>query len=649
MVLYLKRLKALSNKDRALNFSWIKKVMNNMDNNAQKQKADFIPDYDHLFTETQGKNGKKKRNFFGKLLKINAKPIALSTFVYIFQAAPLWLTPLVTAYIINLVTNAVNSGAGVTADVWRKLIISAVILAVFIIQNVPSTVWRFMIISKMLRRTSAGIKSAVVRKLQSLSITYHKDMQTGRIQSKFLKDTDSVDSLNNTLVHSLIPNVVGVIIATVISICKNGWVSLFFLLVIPCNVMVSCAFRKRMRKVHREFRLKTEKMSTHLSTMLDMMQVTKAHGLEETEIENFNKSITQLADSGMAVDKNSARFGSSSWVVNHFLSAVCLVFCSVLALLKYIPVGDIVLYQSMFTQISGYVSSLVNVYPTITSGMEALNSVSEIMNETDVEITIGKQKVPEIGGNVEFKNASYKYPNTDQFVVKDFSLKVNAGECIAVVGASGSGKSTLMNMIIGFLKPVKGDLLIDGKSINEFNLSEYRHHISVVPQNSILFSGTIKENITYGLSSYSEEDLQRVMEMANVKEFLDDLPNGIDTNIGEHGDKLSGGQRQRITIARALIRNPKILILDEATSALDNISEYHVQQAIAKSIRGRTTFIVAHRLSTIRDADRIIVMENGVAVESGTFEQLMEKKGKFYELKCLNDINAKQAEKGLGE
>jgi ATP-binding cassette subfamily B protein len=204
-----------------------------------------------------------------------------------------------------------------------------------------------------------------------------------------------------------------------------------------------------------------------------------------------------------------------------------------------------------------------------------------------------------------------------------------------------------MNLIIGLLVPTDGAFKVDGKSLKDFNLSEYRHHISVVPQNSILFAGTIRENITYGLSRYSQEDLDRVVEMANLKEFLDDLPNGIDTNIGEHGDKLSGGQKQRITIARALIRNPKILILDEATSALDNISEFQVQQAIGKSIRGRTTFIVAHRLSTIRDADRIVVMEQGVAVEIGTYEELMEKKGKFYELKCLSDINQKTAEQAL--
>lgn len=612
-----------------------------------ERSDNVIPDYDHLFDESVDKKGAKKSRAFSKILKMNAKGIIGTTIIYVFQAAPTYLAPLITAYIINLVTDLAISGAGVAADVWRKLIIAAVILAVSIIQNVPTTIWRYNAVSKICRRLGAGVKSAVVRKLQSLSITYHKDMQTGRIQSKFLKDTDATEALFTTFLHSFVPNLVGVIAAVIISVCKSGVVSLFFLCVIPINVLISCAYRKKLRKVYRDHRVNTEKMSAKLSTMIEMVPVTKSHGLERVEIAAVDRSIVNLTESGRNMDKQIASFGSVSWVLNELLRSVNLIFCSVLAIKKIIPVGDIVLYQSMFTQISGYVTGLINMYPQLASGVEAMNSISEIMNVSDVEVAMGKTAVRNITGAVEFKNVSYRYPHTEQYVVKDFSLDVKPGECIAVVGASGSGKSTIMNLIIGFLLPEKGELLIDGKPITDFDLSEYRHHISVVPQSSILFDGTIRENITYGLSRYKEQDLQRVIEMANLNEFLSELPNGIDTPIGEHGDKLSGGQRQRITIARALIRNPKILILDEATSALDNISEYHVQKAISSSIRGRTTFIVAHRLSTIRDADRIVVMDQGVAVECGTYDQLMEKKGKFYELKCLNDINAKQAEDAL--
>ncbi|MBQ2378343.1 MAG: ATP-binding cassette domain-containing protein, partial [Clostridia bacterium] len=239
----------------------------------------------------------------------------------------------------------------------------------------------------------------------------------------------------------------------------------------------------------------------------------------------------------------------------------------------------------------------------------------------------------------KFENVCFRYPDAEQDTIHDFNLHVQPGECIAFVGSSGSGKSTIMNMIIGFLMPKSGQLLIDGKPIEALSLSDYRHFVSVVPQNSILMTGTIRDNITYGMPGISEETIQKAVEMANLNEFLSELPNGLDTVVGEHGDKLSGGQKQRICIARALIRDPKILILDEATSALDNISEFHVQKAISSLIKGRTTFIVAHRLSTIRDADRIVVMENGTPVEIGSYDELMEKKGKFYELKSLSDMN----------
>ena len=472
-------------------------------------------------------------------------------------------------------------------------------------------------------------------------------MQTGVIQSKFLKDTDQVDQLFSITVRNLIPSIITVIVAVAISVYKNGFVALFFLLVVPINLILTFAFRKKVREGYRDFRVKTEDMSNKLSNMLAMMTVTKSHGLEEVEISAFKRSMYKLTGSGMRVDRTGALFGASSWVTSTVMSTLCLVFCAAMALLGQIQVGDIVLYQTMFSQINSGVSVLIGLMPAMASGFEAINSVSEIMNATDIEINIGKVDVPKIEGNVTFDKVYYKYPNTEQYVVKDFSLDVKAGECIAFVGASGSGKSTIMNLIIGFLIANQGEVLIDGKPIQKCNLSEYRHHISVVPQNSILFAGTLRENITYGLNRYSEEDLLRVVEMANLKELVDELPKGLDTVIGEHGDKLSGGQKQRVTIARALIRNPQILILDEATSALDNISEYHVQKAISSSIKGRTTFIVAHRLSTIRNADRIVVMEQGVAVEVGTYDELMEKKGKFYELKCLNDMNQKTAEEAL--
>ena len=623
----------------------------NKDEKPHRRKVErsdnIIPDYDYLFDQTNDKKEKSKKGFFSKLIKLNVKPLIGSTLIFILMNSPTWIIPIVTANIINIVTGAVASPTGISAEGWQMLWLNIIVWLVLLLQNVPTTIWRWRVSGRMIRRTDAGVKSAVVRKLQRLSITYHKDVQSGKIHAKFLKDTEQVQGLFSSIVHSLIPCILTFIVAVAISLYTNVWISLCFLVIIPIDIILVRLFNKRLWKAYHEYRVQNEEMGARMSTMLEMVPVTKAHGLENEEISLFRKAIKGLAKAGFNIDKNTGSFGAMSWVVHAFMNCVCLVVCALFALNGQIGVGDIVLYQSMFTQISNAVSTLVNLIPTFASGKEALDSISEIMNVTDIESSFGKKDVPKIKGDVKFENVSYNYPDTEQNVIDNFSLDVKAGECIAVVGASGSGKSTMMNMIIGFLKPVTGSLFIDGKSIEDVNLSDYRHHISVVPQNSILFSGSIRENITYGLPCYKEEDLERVVEMANLNEFVKELPNGLDTIIGEHGDKLSGGQKQRITIARALIRNPKILILDEATSALDNISEYHVQKAISSSIRGRTTFIVAHRLSTIRDADRIVVMDNGVAVEIGTYDELMEKKGKFYELKKLSELNAKKAEKEL--
>lgn len=431
------------------------------------------------------------------------------------------------------------------------------------------------------------------------------------------------------------------------SVYYNGYVSLFFLCVIPINVCLTRLFRKKIKRRYYDFRVHTENMSTKLTTMLTMIPVTKMHGLEKEEIKTTESAILDLSKSGRKMDATTSFFDSCVYVINNMLALSCLVFCSILAIKGLIPVGEIVLYQTMFVSICSAFSQLTNLLPSVASGFEALSSVSEIMDAKDVENNLNKNSVKNINGKICFENVCYHYPNCKENVVDHLNLDVKTGECIAVVGGSGSGKSTLMNLVNGLLQATEGQILVDDIPLNQLNLSDYRHHISVVPQNSILFSGSIRENITYGLDKYTEEDLQRVVEMANLSELIKDLPEGLNTNVGELGDKLSGGQKQRVTIARALIRNPKILILDEATSALDNLSEYSVQQAISKSIQGRTTFIVAHRLSTIRDANRIVVMENGKAVEIGTYDELISKRGKFYELKSMNERNIKIAEIAL--
>lgn len=299
-----------------------------------------------------------------------------------------------------------------------------------------------------------------------------------------------------------------------------------------------------------------------------------------------------------------------------------------------ITIGEVALYQTYFGGIVNRISALVGLLPTISKGTESLISVGEILSANDVEDNTGKKKLKTLEGEFDFKDVCFGY-TPEKRILNHLDLHVNKGETIALVGESGAGKSTVLNMVIGFNKANSGTITIDGNNIDDIDLRSYRRHLAVVPQTSVLFSGTIRDNITYGLPSVSKAQLDMAIKAANLTSFIDSLPQGLDTVVGEHGGKLSGGQRQRISIARAIIRNPKVIVLDEATSALDSVSEKEIQDAIDNLTRERTTFIVAHRLSTIRNADKIAVMRDGHCAEYGTYEELMALKGEFYQMKTL--------------
>ncbi|MBR2989169.1 MAG: ABC transporter ATP-binding protein [Clostridia bacterium] len=589
------------------------------------------------FFKTEGP--KKKQRFLWKLVWKDKWLIVATTLIYILQALPLWLLPLVTGDVIDAITYQPDGFI-------RRIIIDAIILAVLIPFNVPMCMWRSGIIHRWCRNTTAKIKSGTIRKLQRLSITYHREIEEGRIQSKFLRDIESVEMYYRSFVAIIIPHSVSMVVSLAIALTKSPFVMIFFLIAIPLNVLLTLAFRTKIRSQYRGLRHKNEDLSAKITTSLQMITLTKAHGLWETENEQIDQHISTVKDAGVKVDQTGAAFGAMLWASMQMLSAICLFFCVFLAIQGIISPGEVVLFQSLFTSIVGSVSSLVSQYPMFASGKEAVHSIGELLASDEVEDDNGTITIEKLDGAVSVENVNYHYPGVEEFALKNVSLTVAPGECIAVVGASGSGKSTLMNLIIGLLSPTDGTVKIDGISMDEICKKDYRKFISVVPQNSILFSGTIRENITYGLDDYTEEQLQVALDRANVTEFLPSLPNGVDTIVGEHGDKLSGGERQRVCIARALIRNPRILIMDEATSSLDNVSEYQVQKAIEKMAQSRTTFIVAHRLSTIRNADRIVVMENGEIVELGSYEELMALNGKFTELERLSRIRESQINNG---
>lgn len=601
--------------------------MKKQDKNIKEKN--FLPDYEEFF------KGTNEKNVAGKLLlglfKTNKMSFFVSSILFAVKHVGLWAVPIVTANVIDIASNPGERSL-------LGLFINGLILCILISQNIFSHVAYIKSLSNSLRSIGAGLRNSLVKKLQQLSITYHNEMKSGALQSKFVRDVEAIEQLLNNIMVTLVPSIMTVLVTVVITVTKSRIVTLFFIVIIPINVILVRLFNGKIQKKHRDFRKEVENVSTEITTMLEMIPVTKAHGLEDVEVNKLQSSLNQLKFAGINLDLTQAQFGSMAWVASTLMSAICLIFSGYLAYIGKISVGDVVLYQSYFNTISGNIQALLNIYPEFAKGAESIKSVSEVMISDRIEHNDNKIKLRYVHGSVQFKNVYYHYPDSNKRVIKNLSLEAEPGDCVAFVGSSGSGKSTVMNLIIGFLQATEGEVLIDGKPIDMLNLHDFRSFVSVVPQNSILFHGTIKDNIVYGLNKYTEKQLEEVIELANIKEFTDKLPDGINSIVEEHGANLSGGQKQRISIARALMRNPKIIILDEATSALDNISEYHVQQAMSSLIKGRTTFIVAHRLSTIRDANKIVVLENGECVETGTFDELMEKKGKFYELKTLNDV-----------
>ncbi|MBE5828147.1 MAG: ABC transporter ATP-binding protein [Butyrivibrio sp.] len=548
-----------------------------------------------------------------------------STFFYIIKHSPVWVLPIVTANIINSVTNA-------DPNVYRIIALDAVLMVILLILNVPMNQLHIHFRSRAVRKVEAGLRSALVHKIQVLSIPHQKEMLSGRLQSKIIRDVESVETLSDQLFVSLINIFINVIVALSVTISKSIIVFLFFLFTVPIAAVLVVGFKKPIKKHNQKFRKEMEETSAKVMEMVQLVPVTRAHGLENEEISRMDTQVDLIAQAGYSLDIIQGQFGAVSWAIFQIAQVLCLTFTAVLSVKGKVQVGDVVLYQSYFTTIVGQISSLLTLLPIISKGLESVTSIGEILESPYVEDTEGKSDIGPLKGEFDFENIGYAYPDSQDEIISGLTFHVNPGETVAFVGESGAGKSTIMNLLVGFGMPSSGKLLIDGRDIKDISLQSYRKQLAVVPQNTILFSGTIRDNILYGASDISEEKLSQVIEEAGLKSVIDKLPAGLDTVVGEHGDKLSGGQKQRISIARALIRNPKVILLDEATSALDAISEKEVSYALDHISSKCTTFIVAHRLATIEKADKIIVIDNGTIAEVGSFKELMDKKGIFYRM-----------------
>lgn len=548
--------------------------------------------------------------------------------LYIIKASPIWAWPIVTR-------NVINALSPITPDSSRKIMINVGVMLILILQNVPTHFWHVACLSKATRNMQFKLRSVFVARLHQLSISFHSNFTSGRLQSKILRDVDMLDGFSRGAMNVFMHGTISIVMAMGVTLYNKPVLALFFVVMTPVAVTLIRVFRRPMEQNNKEFRLEMEGTTAMVSDMMEMIPVTRAHGIEDVEAAKLGGQFQRLRNKALQLDRVNSIFGAFTWVTFQTFNLFCVAATAWLALKGAVSAGDVVMYLGYFGMLVGSVNGFIDFYPMLCLGRESVRSLREILECPDIEHNEGKKTVRNVNGAIELDRVEYRYAVDLEPAVRDISLTIKPGDCVAFVGESGSGKSTLMNLIIGFRRPTGGRILLDGADMETLDMRTYRRHLAVVSQNTVLFSGTIRDNITYGLGRVNERLLNDVLDMANVNQFVKELPRGLDTLIGEHGGKLSGGQRQRISIARALIRDPKVIVLDEATSALDVASEKLVQEALQRLISQRTTLIVAHRLSTIRNADRVIVMKQGRIVESGRHDELIALGGEFARMVSL--------------
>ena len=566
------------------------------------------------------KSGSKRNllHSYKILLAPEWRRLAVIFIVYLIKASPAWLLPIVTAFMIDL-------AVGNDPNRVSKLIYYFIFIILLTLQNIPTHILYSRMLSSVMRGISLHLRTDICRQLQRLSLLYHHKSNIGKLHSKVIRDIEIVEQTPRILAEQIFGFLCQVSIAVIAIAVRKPIALLFFIVAVPVTVIIRNIYSQKIKKSAKSYRYAIEMMSSSMNDMLNMIPITRAHGLEEFEVSHIDSKISAVFRRGLYFDTLSAVFGSSAWVT---MSVIHITFIagSVYACIKgHISVGDIVLFNSMFLALTGQMLVVIGTLPQLSQAGESIDSIYEVLQSPDLEENSGKKPFDKISGKFEFVNVNYQYPETTRHALKDFSITVEQGQSIAFVGPSGSGKSTVLSLVLGFIRPNSGKLLIDGKDIMEMDLRTYRKFVGVVTQDTIFFSGSVYENVAYGDKDTKAQEVIDALKAADAWDFVKALPDGIYTNIGSDGLKLSGGQMQRLAIARAIIRDPKIIILDEATSSLDIESEERVRLTLERLMKNRTTFVVAHRVSTTRNVDRIVILKNGHIIEQGAPAALLEK------------------------
>ncbi|MGD1844600.1 MAG: ABC transporter ATP-binding protein [Salibacteraceae bacterium] len=576
---------------------------------------------------------------------------AFREFLSIFR----FLRPYRWAYFLGTLFLVLSSGAtlafptimGQLMDVTDQQVLNqnALLLMVIFLANAVFSFFRVYLFDYGAQHGLADIRKTAYAHMVRLPMHFFATRRIGELNSRIAADVSVLQTTFTVNLAELGRQIATIIGGIVLISLISGKLTLFMLAVVPVIMVAAVVFGWFIRRLSSNTQDLLADTNTIVDETLQSIASVKSFTNELFETGRYQEKMQEVVRVALKGSRFRALF--ISFVVFAGFGGIVLVVWYGLMLKNAgeLSFGDLTSFILYTGFLGGAIAGLANLYTEVSKAVGATETLLDILKEpTDDLPATAAELAPALvlKGQIEFRNLSFYYPSrTDIEVLKGIHLNILPGERVALVGPSGSGKSTLSNLLLRFYDPTGGQLLVDGKAINEYDLHRYREHIAIVPQEVLLFGGTIRENIGYGKQGASEEEIVAAAEKANAMEFIKDFPEGFDTVVGERGVQLSGGQRQRIAIARAVLNDPTILILDEATSSLDSESEKHVQIALDQVMEGRTSLVIAHRLSTIRNADKIVVLEKGLIRESGKHEELMAREDGLYQK--LSQLQLEQA------
>ncbi|MFL1655562.1 ABC transporter ATP-binding protein [Staphylococcus epidermidis] len=547
------------------------------------------------------------------------------------------LIPLLIKYAID---GVINNHSLTNQEKFSHLGVAiGIALFIFLIVRPPIEFIRQYLAQWTSNKILYDIRKQLYNHLQALSVRFYANNQVGQVISRVINDVEQTKDFILTGLMNIWLDCITIIIALSIMFFLDVKLTFAAIFIFPFYILTVYFFFGRLRKLTRVRSQALAEVQGFLHERVQGMSVIKSFAIEDNEAKNFdnhNKNFLQRAF--QHTRWNAYSFAAINTVTD--LGPIIVIGVgSYLAITGSITVGTLAAFVGYLEQLFGPLRRLVSSFTTLTQSFASMDRVFQLMDEDyDIKNGIGAQPIKISKGQIDLKHVSFKYNENEKEVLHDINLTINKGKTVAFVGMSGGGKSTLINLIPRFYDVTQGEILIDHHNVKDFLTGSLRNQIGLVQQDNILFSDTVKENILLGRPDATDDEVVEAAKMANAHDFISNLPNGYDTEVGERGVKLSGGQKQRLSIARIFLNNPPVLILDEATSALDLESEAIIQEALDVLSKDRTTLIVAHRLSTITHADRIVVMENGRIVETGTHQQLINKRGAYEHLYSIQNL-----------